>query len=771
MRHPCPPSVNLVEMHSTTNSISNDNRRWTIEDIGTNAISGVTNNPKSTTYNMALKTDDGLKVQFPRIQIETFANYLSAVEPEDLILAKQRKMQNIRQVELERRVSSPYSQHNSTENLLLQGIPTPFLDDSFDLKVKSCFQKVIGSNLESPIFQEKLSQYLDKVETRLIGEISTRSFNFFEALDGFKELEACISDTSKRVVQLRESIVTSSFDFSKKGLAVVKLADKKARLQELRDVLSTIMLLQERIPLLESLLQVSDIVAVSQVLEDSRKSVPETYRNCTPIKLLLSKIEMFDKTVKDQLESDFFEIVREVLGTRDDNIQSPTEEVRQRLILTISPFKDSFLLFGDFEKQIKSISSSFWHDFVKESFPNNSKRQEMKEFMESLRLLTNLMVRYLKNLKLLFTEMESLQIKDLSTVCSLVEQDIFEMFHVNFASIIHQRKEQNCQLSMPHFFELYDLAVRFSSDAEDISGFKVSDVMETILEQSQAYLAQFLERKTLQLTMMIENETWSTVDCGVVQGILDRWTTERAAVESKMNDFVLFDMRKYFLVGTIVILVSSFESLETFFTHIPSSKREIATSMVKMILLFNEKSAKMILGAGALKSAGLRNITAKHISLLAQSLSFLQHFLDFLFTKFDFKSLSLGTLETSVQDLNSHESRLYRKLVSIMTERVNRHCRDMLIVDWSIAQLPSNPSKLLLKETKTLYKVVTQYLPENVVKSLFLNIAALYGERLGFAFTTLSQEVDFNCEDRLVNEKQFLVTKFEKSCGITVKIE
>jgi len=58
-------------------------------------------------------------------------------------------------------------------------------------------------------------------------------------------------------------------------------------------------------------------------------------------------------------------------------------------------------------------------------------------------------------------------------------------------------------------------------------------------------------------------------------------------------------------------------------TGLPSMTQEIATSILSYLTLFNSRCTQLILGAGATRSAGLKNITTKHLALAAQALSFI----------------------------------------------------------------------------------------------------------------------------------------------------
>ena len=55
--------------------------------------------------------------------------------------------------------------------------------------------------------------------------------------------------------------------------------------------------------------------------------------------------------------------------------------------------------------------------------------------------------------------------------------------------------------------------------------------------------------------------------------------------------------------------------------NVPSSAIEIMTKIIEFLKQFNSRTCQVVLGAGAMRSAGLKNITAKHLALSSQALS------------------------------------------------------------------------------------------------------------------------------------------------------
>lgn len=69
------------------------------------------------------------------------------------------------------------------------------------------------------------------------------------------------------------------------------------------------------------------------------------------------------------------------------------------------------------------------------------------------------------------------------------------------------------------------------------------------------------------------------------------------------------------------------------------------------------------------------------------------------------------------QDYQEHQNEIHGKLIAIMGDRLSAHCKSLVAVDWSVRRDTVNAyMELLVKETMTLDKVLSRYLPDPVVE-------------------------------------------------------
>ena len=170
---------------------------------------------------------------------------------------------------------------------------------------------------------------------------------------------------------------------------------------------------------------------------------------------------------------------------------------------------------------------------------------------------------------------------------------------------------------------------------------------------------------------------------------------------------------------------------------------EIATSIVSYLSLFNSRCTQLILGTGATRSAGLKNITTKHLALAAQALSFISslipHIREFIRRHAGTStsvSLTMGEFDKVRRAYLEHRQSIYDKLVDIMAGRATSHVKAMKAIDW---QIPGKSGvntymETLTKETGTLHRVLSKHLPELAVRMIMKPVFQSYREQLGKAY-------------------------------------
>ncbi|KAM3577725.1 hypothetical protein VYU27_000269 [Nannochloropsis oceanica] len=152
-------------------------------------------------------------------------------------------------------------------------VPGIFFHRDFQLSEPALFERVVvKATLDT---QERLSQYLDVVETCLLKQISSRSQHFFEALTTLQDVRDRLAQACRQVLNLRAGL----HDIDRKTvmgmIRIPRLAQRKVNLAVLLEKLRLIQDVQRSKGLVQSLLRAGDYMGALDVLEDGRALIRE----------------------------------------------------------------------------------------------------------------------------------------------------------------------------------------------------------------------------------------------------------------------------------------------------------------------------------------------------------------------------------------------------------------------------------------------------------------------------------------------------------------
>ncbi|KAJ2891850.1 hypothetical protein IWW38_003450, partial [Coemansia aciculifera] len=205
----------------------------------------------------------------------------------------------------------------------------------------------------------------------------------------------------------------------------------------------------------------------------------------------------------------------------------------------------------------------------------------------------------------------------------------------------------------------------------------------------------------------------------------------------------------FHVVGCSLVLVKSVVEYLQCAVNIPMLATDVLQRLVEVLKSFNSRTCQVVLGAGAMRSAGLKNISAKHLALASESLSLcielIPHVKECLrHVMSASQEVLLAQLDRAATDFTNHQAELHRKLVTIMTDRADYHARMLSATKWDDLGDGSSPPLVpvpamdgLVKEVRKLHKVLKRYLPPSALRSVFAQIFAMYEEKLSASYAKL----------------------------------
>lgn len=372
---------------------------------------------------------------------------------------------------------------------------------------------------------------------------------------------------------------------------------------------------------------------------------------------------------------------------------------------------------------------------------------------------------------------EILQVLDMS---SLLGQAV-DIAQSQITKVLKVRSDQTAQLPKEEFLNYFILNRLFADECEAISG-RGGTALKTIVgNQIHGFINRFREGQLNQIVNVMDADRWDAQDFGdteniVLTRILDAstqdidawldaskiWNQVNGSEEAPSNNpdaeangtdrtkvrSAVVDEQKYILPESAIAMMRSIEEFEFLMSNIPSMITDIAPHLLEILKVFNSRSSQLILGAGATRSAGLRNITTKHLALSSQALSFVIALVPYVreFVRRSGQANSLMVEFDKIKRLyQEHQSGIHEKLADIMSGRSSAHVNTMKKIDWD-AKSPSPAvnayMETLAKETGTLHRVLSKHLPEMTLGMIMVPVFNSYSDQWTKAFQEANVQTD-----------------------------
>ncbi|KAI8824862.1 Vps54-like protein-domain-containing protein [Fimicolochytrium jonesii] len=390
-----------------------------------------------------------------------------------------------------------------------------------------------------------------------------------------------------------------------------------------------------------------------------------------------------------------------------------------------------------------------------------------------------------------------------------------DLTHARCAKLIGVRSDQNAQLSPGDFFRLFGATWEFVVGGESLCGRMCFGLKGTILSQAKAFINRFHEDKAKQIAHIIETEQWAQAEVpydfqdmvnqyfqstspitldGSDESLNRRLSDDEAVTPSsasspstsaqkldaasRTQQYLMIDRRRYNVVTCVLLFLKMLTEYMHCMESIPTLTTDVLNRIADALKLFNSRTCQVILGAGAMRSAGLKNISAKHIALTAQALgvviAIIPHIKDgiqkFLPPK---QHVLLGDFDRLLRDYKDHQSELYTKLISIMEEFCITQSERLQAIDWdnpdpalfSQTEGASVPMLEIVKQTVTLHKVLARYLPQETMKNVLLGVFKAYNQCIGDKLKNVDLFTGAG-KNRLLIDVQHLIQKLSALDGV-----
>ncbi|KAG6889819.1 hypothetical protein C0995_014296 [Termitomyces sp. Mi166 len=392
-----------------------------------------------------------------------------------------------------------------------------------------------------------------------------------------------------------------------------------------------------------------------------------------------------------------------------------------------------------------------------------------------------------------------------------------ELANTHSATLIAFRHDEHTALELADFISLFNNSWSFVVRCEVLSRRMIVGLRGVVVGQAKAFLQAFHQKRITSSAKLVEDEQWSPVEISAaLQRITDaivgsavrdapelviKSSSEGAALKLGVEPMsahtpeetppqhlkdtyakapstkqLRIEDRTYFAVGaTTEVLVLLLDYLRVV-VNLSMLTTDVMSRVVEFLKAFNSRTCQVVLGAGAMRSAGLKNITAKHLALASQSLSIMFELIPYVRETFrrhlsPKQAVMLVEFDKLKRDYQEHQNEIHSKLIAIMGDRLNAHIRSLQAVDWNVPKPGGGVNdyvEILVKETVTLHKVLSRYLSVPVVEVPFLlSLFVLYVMTQVFAAINHGLSEEYNkielpnqeAKTRLLADAKYLYQK------------
>lgn len=353
--------------------------------------------------------------------------------------------------------------------------------------------------------------------------------------------------------------------------------------------------------------------------------------------------------------------------------------------------------------------------------------------------------------------------------------------------VLKVRNEQSIRLSKGQFLRYFTLNRLFADECEAVSGRGGQALRGVINAQITGFVQVLGQAETSKISDKLDADTWNAVDVtedhqaqvDKLIGAMDKdppeWASSTAPIwespapanhqtngdagsngttatsspekpstpvptSKSQTKPAIIDQNRFILVSSATALPPIITTFLSLTSSLPSLTPQIATSLLEVLRAFNSRSSQLILGAGATRIAGLKNITTKHLALSSQALAFVIALTPYIRECVrrhlpQNQTAILADFDKTKRLYQEHQSGIHDKLVEIMTARSAAHVKAMLALNFDAASASPSPyMETLTKETLTLHRVLSRHLNEGEVSMIARRIFAEYRAQWTKAF-------------------------------------
>ncbi|TFK30114.1 Vps54-domain-containing protein [Coprinopsis marcescibilis] len=387
-----------------------------------------------------------------------------------------------------------------------------------------------------------------------------------------------------------------------------------------------------------------------------------------------------------------------------------------------------------------------------------------------------------------------------------------ELANTQTARIISYRSELHSKLELLEFMLFFNDSWAFVVRCEVLCRRMIVGLRGTVVSQAKLWLQTFHQARITQSAKLVEDEVWDVGEVTkqhqrVASIIIDAAVSNppelivspesqpspnspeapgtapvpdsavspgpasaseaRVTPASRTKQLLRIEDRGYHMVSSTSEILTLLLDYLKVIVNMNMLTTDAMSRVIEFMKAYNSRTCQVVLGAGAMRSAGLRNITAKHLALASQSLSIMSELIPYIRETFrrhlsQIQAVMLVEFDRLKRDYQEHQNEIHLKLIVIMRERLDSHIKTLKTIDWTLPNDGGGANEYmmkLVKETVTLHKILARYLATPVVEFVMSEVLAAINHRLSEEYGKIDLPSQ-QAKERMLEDAKYLHQNF-----------
>ncbi|CAG9862352.1 unnamed protein product [Phyllotreta striolata] len=665
--------------------------------------------------------------------------------------------------------------HNKvqTHTVNTEGIPEIYLRQNLNLNDPKVFAEVFESKKTENELQDELSHHLDVVEEQIAQQVSQKSGAFFHAMTSHDSIMEEMGTALQEVKALRSKVQRVDKAFARDSLRLIGLARGKANYVALLDKLKLMATVLQTQPTLQLLLSSSDYVGALELIAGTQDVLVKELAGVTSLRHLPSQLKEMQKLIDKMLTTEFERYAATDLHRPMDYETVGVLEPERLVSLVAGLLRQSHLQFLEVYKleAITAAQALLKQLMIEHLADADDELNELTgsgeiaptmdapHWLKVIRAASEALTKIIERVKAVhnvikdiastsaglspsnsslaspstenFLSLEEhnrveLKLRDLlSSVCDYCTERV--------ASLVSTQSDKQT-ITAAQVVELSNIVEGFTETCERTCGGRQSAALKAAFKiQAGNYVHRFHVQRKNKLQILLDAETWKVAEVpSEIQMLVDKLAlgepikslpcspTEEDITTNKYNvkpsPYLRIGNQQYYTVGALLIFIRLVSEYCVCSYDLQLLAPMVAKNLTDLLKTFNSRSCQLVLGAGALRTAGLKTITSTNLVLASRSLQFLVWTIPLL--KGHFKSLTneaLSGFDVVEQDLGHHIRQLETKVVTIMNTLLGDQLNE-----WDAKPpVPSKQFRNISRHLTKLHEAVSLVLPQGQVTDLY----------------------------------------------------